>query len=170
MFMGSRQTPNLPDLYHFRGSKIMKRLFAAEQPNHVPTNQATKATLPSAQTPTRMLVVGRDITVSGEIQSCECLIVEGTVEANVSCQELRVAAGGMFKGIAHVAVADIVGGFCGDLEVSERLVVRMGGKIAATLRYHQIEIERGGEISGDIQAVAEKAEGDQRDRPTKRRA
>ena len=147
----------------------MKRFFAADQANPVATNPAPKNNQARPETPTRMLVVGRDIVVSGEIQSCECLVVEGTVEANVTCRELRVAANGMFKGKASVSVAEIVGGFCGDLEVADRLLVRAGGKVAATLRYHRIEIERGGEISGDIQAVVETAE-DQRGLKAKRRA
>jgi cytoskeletal protein CcmA (bactofilin family) len=121
-------------------------------------------------TPTRMLVVGRDINVSGEIQSCECLVVEGVVEANVTCRELRVSASGMFKGKACVAVAEIIGGFCGELEVSEQLLVRAGGKVAAKLRYHQIEIERGGEICGEVQAAADEAVEDRQDRHAKRRA
>lgn len=100
----------------------------------------------------RMLVVGREIVVSGEIDSCDCLVVEGTVKANVACKEIRIASGGLFTGSASVANAEIIGRFEGELRVSERVMVRASGKISATVRYRQIEIERGGQISGDIQA------------------
>lgn len=117
----------------------MQRLVPAEAPS----------TAPGA----RMLIVGRDIVISGEIQSCDCLVVEGTVKANVTCNELRIAEGGLFQGEATVANADVVGRFEGELQISERLLLRSSGTISARLRYRQIEIERGGRISGDIQAL-----------------
>ncbi len=108
---------------------------------------------PPAAPGARMLIVGRDIVITGEIQSCDCLVVEGTVKANVSCSELRIAKGGLFLGSASVANADVVGRFEGELQISERLLLRTSGKIAAKLRYRQIEIELGGQISGDIRAL-----------------
>jgi cytoskeletal protein CcmA (bactofilin family) len=108
---------------------------------------------PSTASAARMLIVGRDIVITGEIQSCDCLVVEGTVKANVTCNELRIAEGGLFQGEASVANADVVGRFEGELQISERLLLRSSGTIAARLRYRQIEIERGGRISGDIQAL-----------------
>ncbi len=111
------------------------------------------ADAPSAAPGARMLIVGRNIVITGEIQSCDCLVVEGTVKANVTCNELRIAKGGLFLGSASVANADVVGRFEGELQISERLLLRASGKIAAKLRYRQIEIELGGQISGDIRAL-----------------
>jgi cytoskeletal protein CcmA (bactofilin family) len=108
---------------------------------------------PSTVPTARMLIVGRDIVISGEIESCDCLVVEGTVRANVTCNELRIAEGGRFLGSASVANADVVGSVEGELQISQRLFVRASGKISAKVRYRQIEIERGGQISGDIQAL-----------------
>jgi cytoskeletal protein CcmA (bactofilin family) len=99
----------------------------------------------------RKLVVGREIVFSGEIKSCDCLVVEGTVKANVAaCKDIQIAEGGLFTGTASVAVAEIRGRFEGELTVSDRLSVRSGGKIAAKVRYNQVEVECGGQISGDI--------------------
>jgi cytoskeletal protein CcmA (bactofilin family) len=36
--------------------------------------------------------------------------------------------------------------------VRRRLLIRATGRVAGTVRYGQIEIERGGQISGDVQA------------------
>ncbi len=121
----------------------MKRLFPGQADN--PAGSTTDANA-------RMLVVGREIMVSGEIQSCDCLVVEGTVEASVSCKEIRIAEGGLFKGSATVETAEIFGRFEGELQVSGHLNLRASGDIAAKLRYQQLEIERGGRLSGDIQA------------------
>lgn len=115
---------------------------------------APKPPGPAAVPPgARKLVVGREIVFTGEIKSCDCLVVEGTVKANVAaCKDIQIAEGGLFSGSASVEVAEIRGRFEGELTVSERLSVRRGGKISATVRYHQVEVECGGEISGDVQA------------------
>jgi cytoskeletal protein CcmA (bactofilin family) len=126
------------------------------RPTPVPLPSSPRPDLPPTAKPdanARMLIVGREIVVSGEINSCDCLIVEGTVKANIACNELRIAKGGVFVGSATVADAEIVGRFEGELKISRHLKLRTGGKIHATLRYKEIEIERGGEISGDIQAL-----------------
>ena len=49
----------------------------------------------------RKLIVGREITLSGEITSCDMLIVEGSVEANLTnCRDIDIAESGLFKGEA----------------------------------------------------------------------
>jgi cytoskeletal protein CcmA (bactofilin family) len=122
----------------------MKSLSPAAAPPHTPT--AAKSD-PGA----RKLVVGREIVVSGEIASCEGLVVEGTVRASVECKDLQIASSGLFTGSASVANAEIFGRFEGELTVTERLLVRATGKISAKVRYNEIEVERGGQISGDIE-------------------
>jgi cytoskeletal protein CcmA (bactofilin family) len=120
-----------------------------------PATPSTPTKPETSQTATRKLVVGRGIVFSGEITSCDCLVVEGTVKANIAgCHDIDIAEGGLFTGSASVESAEIRGRFEGTLNVSGRLMVRATGRIAAEVRYHQIEIERGGEISGHIQAQA----------------
>lgn len=110
-------------------------------------------TQPKTETATRKLVVGRGIVFSGEITSCDCLVVEGTVKANIAgCHDINIAEGGLFTGSASVETAEIRGRFEGALTVSGRLLIHANGKVAAEVRYNQIEIERGGEISGHVQA------------------
>lgn len=121
----------------------------------VPPPPAAKPAPPppaaKADTGARKLVVGREIVVSGEIASCEALVVEGTVRASVDCKDLHIAASGLFTGTATVAHAEIFGRFEGELTVTERLQVRASGKISAKLRYNELEVERGGRVSGDIE-------------------
>jgi cytoskeletal protein CcmA (bactofilin family) len=112
-----------------------------------------KSEPPMAQTATRKLVVGRGIVFSGEIKSCDCLVVEGTVKANIAdCHDINIAEGGLYTGSASVDRAEIRGRFEGTLSVAEHLLIHATGRVAAEVRYNQIEIERGGEISGDVQA------------------
>jgi cytoskeletal protein CcmA (bactofilin family) len=101
----------------------------------------------------RKLTVGREITLSGEITSCDKLIIEGSVEANLNnCLVVEIAETGLFKGSASIEEAEIQGRFEGNLVVRKRLLIKASGRVSGTIRYGQIEIECGGQISGDIQA------------------
>ena len=103
----------------------------------------------------RTLIVGREITLSGEITSCDKLIVEGSVEANLAnCRDIVIADSGLFKGSASIDDAEIRGRFEGNLVVRKRLFIKASGRVSGAIRYGQIEIECGGQISGDIQAQA----------------
>lgn len=102
----------------------------------------------------RRLIVGREISLSGEITSCDKLVIEGTVEVTIpDSRSLEVTSTGLFKGRAEVDEADIAGRFEGELIVRERLAVRAGGRVTGSIRYGRIVIEAGGEVSGDMRAL-----------------
>jgi len=108
-----------------------------------------------SETGLRQLTVGREISLSGEIASCDTLIVEGSVEANLqNCRDVGIAETGLFKGSAEIDNADVRGVFEGTLVVRKRLLIRSGGQVSGTIKYGQIEIELGGQISGDVQMNA----------------
>ena len=103
----------------------------------------------------RKLVVGRDISVSGEINSCEILFVEGRVQANLGdCRVIEIAESGSFKGAAQVDRAEIAGRFEGTLTARERLVVRATGRLSGEIRYARLEVEGGGEITGQVACLS----------------
>lgn len=103
----------------------------------------------------KKLTVGREICLSGEITSCNKLVVEGQVEAALNdAHTIEIAPSGYFKGSAEVDEADISGLYEGELVARETLTVRAGGRINGTVRYGRIVIEAGGEISGDMRALS----------------
>jgi cytoskeletal protein CcmA (bactofilin family) len=122
----------------------MKRF--GSQPKSLP---ATPVTTKSTD---RTLIVGKGIVLAGEIKDCDCLVVEGKVDAEVTCKDLKIAPGGLFTGTATVINAEVIGRFEGELKITEQLVVRATGSVSGEVRYREIEIERGGQISGRIEA------------------
>ncbi len=103
---------------------------------------------------TKRLFVARDICLSGEITSCDRLVVEGRTEVSLPyARIIEIGPSGFFKGSVDVEEAGISGRFEGELIVRDRLVVRAGGRINGTIRYGRIVIESGGEISGDMQTL-----------------
>jgi cytoskeletal protein CcmA (bactofilin family) len=111
------------------------------------------------ETELRTLIVGREIALSGEITSCDRLVVEGSVEANLAnCRDIDIAESGLFKGSASIDEAEIRGRFEGVLTVKKRLLIRSTGKVVGKIRYGQIEVERGGQISGEISSAPAEGE------------
>ena len=99
----------------------------------------------------KTLVVGREISLAGQIAACDKLVVEGSVEADLEgCRQLEISPTGHFKGSATIEDAEISGGFNGALTVTKRLRVRATARIEGSVEYGQIEIEAGGVVSGDV--------------------
>ncbi len=105
----------------------------------------------SAASEERRLVIGRGITVSGEIESCDTLIVEGTIEAALKgAKILEISESGTFYGTVEINEATVAGRFEGDLTVNGRLTVSSGGVITGTIAYKELEIQAGAVIDGKI--------------------
>jgi cytoskeletal protein CcmA (bactofilin family) len=99
----------------------------------------------------RVLTVGNDILLKGEIATCDRLVIEGKVDATLNdVHTVEIAETGSFKGSAHIEDAEISGLFEGDLIVRNRLIIYATGKVRGKITYGEIEIERGGELTGEI--------------------
>ena len=110
------------------------------------------------ETDLRTLIIGPGVSVSGEITSCNRLIVEGTIDAKIdNCQHVLIDERGVFRGESSTDNADVRGSFDGVLVVRKRLLVRATGHVSGTVTYAEIEIEPGGKISGDLKHEGESA-------------
>lgn len=104
----------------------------------------------------KRLLVGRDIVLSGEITTCDQLVVEGRVEATLTdSRVIEIRETGYFKGTAEIDDAEIRGTFEGTLMVRGRLLIRATGKVTGNIRYGMLEVECGGRLSGDVQMHSE---------------
>ncbi|TPW34246.1 bactofilin family protein [Oecophyllibacter saccharovorans] len=107
-----------------------------------------------SSTATRTLVVGRGITVQGAIEEAEKLIVEGTVETStIVARELIVAHGGTFRGNAEVETVDLAGTIDGTLHVRGSLVVQTTGRLLGRAECHRLQVEDGGQITGQMEMI-----------------
>lgn len=116
---------------------------------------ARRSDVQPAADDSKRLIVGRDIVLTGEIRACDRLVVEGRVEAALSdVRSVEITPSGILKGAAQVGSADIAGSYDGDLTVQRDLHIRATGRVHGQIRYGSIEIERGGKISGQVEALA----------------
>ncbi len=107
----------------------------------------------------RTLVVGRGISVQGSVQDAERLVVEGTLEANmIQAASLLIAAGGLVRGEITVDDAEIAGTMDGTLTAKENLSVRASGRLKGVTRYRRLQVEDGGQISGQLEMLSELSE------------
>lgn len=115
----------------------------------------------------RKLTVGREITLSGDITTCDILMVEGNIDATLRDGKiLEISQDGHFRGSAEVDEADIAGKFEGTLTVRGRLKLRTTGQIEGTLSYGEIEVEAGGRLVGELKVLTGAASAKAKDSTT----
>ena len=163
---GAPGAPDSQDPAAAEGPKVFPRASTPASPALPKLAVGAAVPMRAALSPARAadvegkkLIVGREIVLSGTITSCDKLVVEGRVDANLSdSRSIEIAESGFFKGTAEIDSAEIAGRFEGTITIRQRLFVRATGKVTGKIRYGMIEIEPGGEIAGDVQ-VAGGAEG-----------
>lgn len=131
------------------------RSMAAPMPTP-PTPAATPAKTGGPDP--KVLIVGQEISLNGQITACDRLVVEGRVEATLQdTRSIEISQTGTFKGTAEIEDADIRGTFEGELSVKNRLFIRASGKVIGKIRYGQIEVECGGQLSGTVETTGKPA-------------
>ncbi len=162
----ARSTP-APGASTFRpGNSPMASMGADLSRNRMPETKtvaspATGVGIDKAnKTGRRVLTVGNDILLKGEIATCDRLVIEGKVDATLNdVHTVEIAETGSFKGSANIEDAEISGLFEGDLVVRNRLVIYATGKVRGKISYGEIEIERGGELTGEIKTTSPQSTG-----------
>ena len=126
---------------------------AAPRPSLAPPVREVKAA--ASDESGKRLIVGQGISLSGEITACDRLVVDGSVQVTLNqTRAIEITEAGRFtNGKAEVEEAEISGIYEGDLTVRNRLLIRSTGQVKGTVRYGEIEIERGGRISGTISMI-----------------
>jgi cytoskeletal protein CcmA (bactofilin family) len=110
----------------------------------------------------RKLIIGEGITMSGEIEHCDHLIVEGTVQATLKdAKLLDISEAGVFYGTVDIEEATIAGRFEGDINVAGRLTVKASGVITGSIRYKELAIEAGATLEGTLSPVSPRGKGEE---------
>lgn len=102
----------------------------------------------------RKLTVGRDISLNGEITTCDHLIVEGNVAATIKGgQVLEISETGTFSGLVDIEEADIAGVFDGELTVRGKLILRPSAVVTGLVHYGRLQVDAGATLNGQINAL-----------------
>ena len=85
-------------------------------------------------------------------------MVEGTVDATkMYATEFSISHGGVFKDEVEVEDAEIGGTIDGTLTTRGSLIVPATGRVLGTARYRRLQVESGGQITGQLEMLTEAA-------------
>jgi cytoskeletal protein CcmA (bactofilin family) len=101
---------------------------------------------------TSQTVIGKTVTIKGEIQGSEPLIIEGTVEGRVQIDtSVMVRDGGLVKADLDAANLNIAGGVIGNISVKEKVEIVNGGYVVGDIRAPRVVINDGASVKGHIE-------------------
>lgn len=107
----------------------------------------------------KTLFVPRGISLNGRIDSCDRLIVEGSVETVLTeARALEIARSGSFKGTVDIGTVDVAGSVEGSLTVRENLIVRATARVAGEIACAALTVQRGARIAGEIRPLTAEEE------------
>jgi len=104
------------------------------------------------------MTVGPGVRMEGAIRHFENLMILGSSEGELEGENLTIGEGGWLKGTATIRNMEIVGQFQGTAIVAGHVHLRSTGTIEGTITYSSIEIENGGQISGEMHPAKQSEE------------
>ncbi len=105
-----------------------------------------------------VVYIGEGVSMSGTIQAQDIVVVDGSVDGEIWCSQLVVGPTGVVNGKIAVTEADIYGRVGSDIAVKQLLVVRSSGRIEGKWIYGEIEVEKGGVLTGAAESTELRSE------------
>lgn len=96
---------------------------------------------------------GEGVVFKGSINAPEKVVVHGTVDGEIIARDLLVGPTGTITGRVSVDQADIQGKVFEHIEAKICLSLRKTGRIEGSASYGDIEIEKGGVLSGNVATI-----------------
>ncbi len=100
-----------------------------------------------------VVYIGAGVTLKGEISVPDLIVVDGTVEGDVTARVVCVGQTGVIRGNIAATEADISGWITDHIEIKQLLIVRSTGRVEGRVMYGEIELEKGAVVTGDLSAT-----------------
>ncbi len=108
----------------------------------------------------RSAMIGEDLVIKGEIRNGGTIEIRGLVEGKVSAERVVIHAGARLLGILTAENAEVHGLMQGNVSVRKLLAIGSSGAVRGDVRYGQITMAAGGELSAELRNVPPQIEGD----------
>jgi cytoskeletal protein CcmA (bactofilin family) len=97
-------------------------------------------------------VIGKSVTIKGQIYSQEDLTIDGEMEGSIEVKEHRLTVGPNGKVQAGVKAREIIvlGTINGNVEVSDKIDIRKDARLVGDIKTARIVIEDGAFFKGNI--------------------
>lgn len=99
------------------------------------------------------LVVGEGVKLSGNFVVPNSASISGTIDGDLTAREILVGSTGVLKGKVTADLVDVRGEIHENVTSNKALFVRATGKVIGTIQYAEIEIEKGGDLQGNLSKI-----------------
>jgi cytoskeletal protein CcmA (bactofilin family) len=96
------------------------------------------------------LIIGEGVTVTGTFVIPNKAVINGILNGELTADEIMVGKAGKLTGKITARNADVHGETHDTLTIANHLILRSTGKINGRATYGELEIERGGLVSGTV--------------------
>ena len=96
------------------------------------------------------IYIGEGVVFSGSIKAPNQAIISGKFDGELEARDVLIGASGVVTGTTTAQFVDVKGELHQTVTSRELLIVRNTGRVSGAVTYGEIEIERGGQIKGDM--------------------
>ena len=94
-------------------------------------------------------IIGKNIKITGSIDSPDMVVLHGEVTGDIICKMLEIGSEGNLKGNVKAETVIISGSLSGDVETI-RLKLEGTAHVNGEMRYQVIEVEEGAQLEGSF--------------------
>ena len=108
----------------------------------------------------REAIIQEDTIVKGKIRNCRQMEIRGYVEGELAADSVLIHQGGTFFGTLKTGKADVAGSVQGEVFVKDLISIRSSGSVNGNVRYGQLAMEMGADLSAELRNVPPRLAGD----------
>lgn len=101
------------------------------------------------------LKVGEGVQINGDVTVPESAFIAGEMNGKLKTKHLELEESGAVDGDVIAHTINAAGKVKGKVTAEEFLSIKLGGKVHGEIRHGDLEIQRGGSISGNVEAINE---------------
>ena len=97
--------------------------------------------------------IGEGVIFKGSISAPDTVVVDGTVEGDITARAVRIGVSGAVKGSLNSIDADIHGKLSDKVEVRQFLHVRSTGRVEGEVACGDVQIEKGAILAASVTSI-----------------
>eukprot|EP00903_Cladosiphon_okamuranus_P013400 g12487.t1 len=100
----------------------------------------------------RVLVVGKFVVMTADVENCDAVIVQGNLDGNIKAKYVVIMKGGCMRGKVECEEADVAGSFEGvEMIAHYRLTLSGSARVGGRTTYHRLSVHDGAVLTGELQ-------------------
>ena len=113
---------------------------------------STATLIPQMPEPGKSAIIGKSVTIKGQIFSREDLTIDGEVDGSVELQEHRLTVGqnGNLRADVRAHEVVVLGSIDGNVEATEKIDIRKQASVTGDIIAARIETEDGAFLKGSV--------------------